>query len=187
MSKIQAKLIVIFMLLGIGIAAIAGQVMADDDDFGRRISGARDVAQVNNILYTKECGSCHFAYQPGLLPARSWKRLIAGLEDHFGDNAELMDEDQLAITTYLVNNSADFSGYKASKKIMQSLNKNMSPIRITDTPYFIHEHDEIQRAAWADNPKVKSLSYCNRCHTRAEAGSFNEHDVMIPGFGNWDD
>ena len=39
--------------------------------------------------YTDACGSCHLVYQPGLLPARSWDRIMATLSDHFGDNAEL--------------------------------------------------------------------------------------------------
>jgi hypothetical protein len=30
-------------------------------------------------LYLNECGSCHTAYAPGLLPARSWKRMLAEL------------------------------------------------------------------------------------------------------------
>jgi len=39
--------------------------------------------------YTDACGSCHLVYQPGLLPARSWDRIMTALSDHFGDNAEL--------------------------------------------------------------------------------------------------
>ncbi|HPQ24397.1 MAG TPA: cytochrome C, partial [Gammaproteobacteria bacterium] len=50
---------------------------------------APGVAPVDNPLYLQECGSCHFAYQPGLLPARSWNNLMGGLENHFGENAEL--------------------------------------------------------------------------------------------------
>jgi hypothetical protein len=39
--------------------------------------------------YTDACGSCHLAYQSGLLPERSSDRIMATLSDHFGDNAEL--------------------------------------------------------------------------------------------------
>lgn len=168
---------------------------SDDDDnrkggfFGgkNRYGGKADVATVTDVLYKKECGSCHFAYQPGLLPSRSWEKMMAGLEDHFGDNAELPDENQSAITRYLVLNSADRSNYKTSIKILRSLRGAGYPIRISDTPYFVHEHDEIPVRVWKDNPKVKSLSYCDRCHVNADAGSFNEHDVTIPGFGKWED
>ena len=37
--------------------------------------------------YTQECGSCHLAYPPGLLPALSWQRLMGGLDRHFGTDA----------------------------------------------------------------------------------------------------
>jgi hypothetical protein len=39
-------------------------------------------------LYKDECGSCHFAYPPTMLPAASWERVMAGLGAHFGDNAD---------------------------------------------------------------------------------------------------
>jgi len=37
------------------------------------------------------------------------------------------------------------------------------------------------------NPTVKSISQCDACHTDAERGTFNEHDINIPGYGRWDD
>ncbi len=215
MKENKVKLSVIFLALAAGMAVIAGQVFADDDGdddnnrsgyyqngrerdkdddsrggfFGGKdgFGGKADVAAVENVLYKKECGSCHFAYQPGLLPALSWEKMMAGLENHFGDNAELLKEDQVEITMYLIANSADYSDHKASIKISRSLDGMGNPLRITDTPYFINEHNEIPAKMWKDNPKVKSLSYCDRCHANAEAGSFNEHNVNIPGFGKWDD
>jgi hypothetical protein len=54
-------------------------------------------------------------------------------------------------------------------------------------PRLRHEHREIPQKLYKDNPKVKSLSYCNRCHANAGEGSFNEHEVNIPGVGRWDD
>lgn len=33
------------------------------------------VKPVDNTIYEKECGSCHFAYPAGLLPSNSWKRI----------------------------------------------------------------------------------------------------------------
>ena len=62
-----------------------------------------------------------------------------------------------------------------------------APLRITELPYFVHEHDEIPARLIADNDKVESLSQCNACHRGAERGQFDEDDVVIPGFGRWDD
>jgi mono/diheme cytochrome c family protein len=33
-------------------------------------------------LYKQECAACHMAYPPGLLPARSWTRIMSGLDKH---------------------------------------------------------------------------------------------------------
>jgi len=39
--------------------------------------------------YKAECGSCHVAYPPQLLPGASWQQLMAQLERHFGSDASL--------------------------------------------------------------------------------------------------
>ena len=146
-----------------------------------------DVASVTNPLYKEECGSCHMAYPPSLLPAKSWNKLMAGLEDHFGDNAELDEETAHSISQYLQQNSAELSDYRRAGKFLRSINSNETPMRISDIPYFKHEHDEIPQRLVAENEQVKSFSQCNACHTKAEQGKFNEHDVRIPGYGQWDD
>lgn len=175
-----------FLLAG-GIALPFQAALADDDGwfgFGKR---RPDVAPVNNTLYAQECGACHFAYQPGLLPARSWQKLMAGLEDHFGENAELDAEEVRRITAYLVENAADRSDYKRSRKMARSIPAGAAPLRITEVPYFRREHSEIPKRVVSGNPKVGSLSNCDACHTRAQDGSFEEGEINIPGYGRWED
>ncbi|MFQ5489045.1 MAG: cytochrome C, partial [Gammaproteobacteria bacterium] len=56
----------IWMLLVGGMLFPLQALLADDGgwfSFGKR---RPDVAPVNNDLYDRECGACHFAYQPGL-------------------------------------------------------------------------------------------------------------------------
>jgi Dihaem cytochrome c len=156
---------------------------------GMALSGDRSSgpAAVGNDLYARECGSCHFAYQPGLLPTASWEKIMATLSDHFGDNAELASEDASAIRDYLVKNAADRSASGRSEKIIRSLRGLEAPIRISEVPYIRRKHDEIPSRLIGGNPKVKSLSNCNACHTGADRGSYNEDGVSIPGYGNWDD
>lgn len=173
------------LLLG-GMLTLSNVVMADDDSYSRR-GNVADVAPVHDARYAKECGSCHFAYQPGLLPARSWQKLMGNLADHFGDNAELPQEDSAAITDYLVKNAADRSNYRRSVKIDDSLSTRQTPARITQVPYIVSKHDEIPARLITGNPKVKSLSQCQACHTKAEAGSFSEREINIPGYGRWED
>ena len=154
------------------------------EEYGHRSTG---VAAINNPLYKEECGSCHMVYPPGLLPGNSWTKIMTGLEDHFGDNAELDTEARQTISTFLLANSADQSDYRRSRKFIRSIKSGDAPLRISEIPYFKHEHDEIPNRMVIGNPKVNSFSNCNACHAKAEQGSFNEHDVRIPGYGRWDD
>jgi len=150
-------------------------------------SSERGVAPVENALYKQECSGCHYAYQPGLLPARSWEKIMKNLDNHFGDNAELSKEDTLKLTNYAVKNASDNSNYKRSKKIHRSISKNETPIRITEVAYIKRKHRELSRRHLADNPEVKTLGNCQACHTKIDKGSFSEREINIPGFGAWDD
>ncbi len=58
-----------------------------------RLAAPTGVRAVDNPLYAAECGGCHFAYQPGLLPEASWRKMMGSLADHFGENAELEARD----------------------------------------------------------------------------------------------
>ena len=156
----------------------------DDDD---KHHDDEHIKAVNNEAYLNECSSCHFAYQPGLLPARSWQQLMTTLDEHFGDNAELETDVQQALTTYLAKNAADLSSDQFSKKLIRRLSKDKTPLRITEMPYFVHEHDDLSKKMVSGNPEVKSLSYCDKCHTSARQGDYSEENILIPGYGRWDD
>ena len=159
----------------------------DDDGFFKFFKRSPGIAPVTNQLYKEECGSCHFAYQPGWLPEQSWRDMMSSLDDHFGDNAELNPANHKVILEYLVSNSADKSNYNRSKKIMRSLGSSSAPKRITDIGYIKHEHDELPASLIAKNDKVASLSHCNACHQDADQGTFREGNIKIPGHGKWDD
>lgn len=166
-------------VLGLAALVMAGSAAADSDRRGP------DVKPMTNPLYKAECGSCHFAYQAGFLPARSWKKLMGGLMDHFGDNAELEEADRLAIENYLVANAADKVSERRSQKFMRSIG-NTTPLRITEVRYFRNEHDEVPQRV-IKHEQIGSLSNCMACHTRADTGSYAERDIRIPGVGRWED
>ena len=154
-------------------------------NFGR----AKEVKPVTNEQYRSECGECHFAYQPGLLPEKSWLKLLdaEALKNHFGDNAEL-DKDTLdAIRAYAVENSADKSWYKRSRKIANSTADGEAPLRITEVRYIKRTHEDIPEKMIKGNKDVKSQSFCNKCHTQAAKGVFDEDTVQIPNFPNRED
>lgn len=148
----------------------------------------KEIVPVDNKLYRDECGSCHFAYQPGLLPVKSWEKLLnsEALVKHFGVNAEL-DKDTLAdIHDYAVANAADKSYHKRSRKIAQSTAQLEAPLRITEVRYIKRAHRKIAEMMVGQNKDVKSLSYCDTCHTQAGKGVFDADTVNIPNYPGWD-
>ncbi|MBF0615005.1 MAG: hypothetical protein G8237_12500 [Magnetococcales bacterium] len=146
-----------------------------------------EVAVLQNALYDQECGSCHFAYQPGWLPARSWDKIMTGLKDHFGENATLAAEPQRQLTDWLRVHAADHAQGGKIQKMVRSIPAQATPIRITEIPYFQKEHRKLPLRTWKENPQVRSLSHCATCHPQAKEGSFDEHAVRIPNFGPWKD
>jgi hypothetical protein len=143
-----------------------------------RDNDASAITPVNNSIYLAECGACHFAYQPELLPESSWIKLLTSLEDHFGETFELDADSQNIITDYLRSNSADHSTKKRARKIMKGLG-NQAPLRITQIPYIIKEHHEISPDV-LNRESIGSLSNCIACHTTAEDGIYDDDNVKIP-------
>ena len=180
------KSVIITFVTLISTAFSIPVVFSDDDrdEYRQRSLG---VAPVTSKPYTSECSSCHMAYPPGLLPASSWNKIMNGLDSHFGDNAEVDSDDYRLISKFLNDNSADKSGYRRSRKIMRSINENNAPLRISELPYIKRKHDEIPDKMIKYNPKVNNLSNCSACHSQAEKGLFDEDNILIPGFGRWDD
>lgn len=162
-------------LLAIGVTMSAAQ--ADDDDRGERYSGkfggenrGRPLQPVQtNAKFQQECSGCHITYAPGLLPAESWRKMMSGLDKHFGSDASLDEQDNKEITGFLVSNASN--RWSAST----------APLRITESAWFKRKHDdhEINPRVWK-NPKVKSPANCGACHPQAERGNFNEHDIRMP-------
>ena len=148
---------------------------------------ASDVAPVNNQLYIKECGSCHFAYQPGLLPSNSWNKIMSNLENHFNSDASLSADNLVMLSKYLNDNSAERNmQYKRSNKIVSSLASGQIPDSISTTPYMIKKHSEIKKDL-ITQPEVKGLFNCIACHKTADKGIYEEKDINIPHFGKWKD
>jgi len=179
--------ILLFSLYGLGKSLASGGYESDDHDLDHEYHeeyehNDRQIVGSTDTVYLEECGSCHMAYPAGLLPGKSWPKVMVGLENHFGENAELDVQTRQEIEAYLVGESERAS----YRKLFRNLG-DATPLRITELPYFVHEHDEIPARFVGGNDKVKSLSQCNACHRGAERGRFDEDDVVIPGFGRWDD
>lgn len=171
------KTVIVLVFTAIGLLA--------DSYFG--FGAKRGVAPVTDKFYQSECASCHFAYQPGLLPERSWRKLMGGLSDHFGTDASLEPADNKRILKYLVDNSAEkFTQYKRSRKINASIAKDQTPIAVTKTRYFIRKHHELPKRVIVQK-EVGGLANCMACHTTADKGVYSERAIKIPNYGRWED
>lgn len=151
------------IMAGLGFAG----VRADDDEHEYESRRSSRMAATNPV-WKEECGSCHIAYPPRMLPAGSWKKIMSGLDKHFGSDASLDRKTTEQIAAFLERN--------AGRKRNAIGEPNL---RITKSRWFLHEHDEISARTWR-NPKVKSPSNCEACHVDAANGNFNEHRVRIP-------
>jgi cytochrome b len=130
-------------------------------------------------VWREECGSCHLAFHPNLLPARSWKRILAAQAEHFGTDLALDAPTAAAVETFLVRNAAESSATEAAFKINRSIPPGLTPLRITETPYWLEKHNGIRRSDW-QKPLVKSQSNCAACHRDAVAGTFEDAAMRIP-------
>ncbi len=127
---------------------------------------------VKNKMVSNECGACHMAFQPQMLPKRSWEKIMSELSDHFGEDASLEESSRKQILSYLQKNAAD-SGWWGGK-FMRGVKDDMIPLRITQTPYWVREHnEEVSPQAWKD-PKVKSRANCIACHAGANSGNYDD-------------
>ncbi len=153
----------------------------DDDDHhnsSKKHTQKKYITPVNNSTYEEECGACHFPYQPELLPSGSWKKIMAGLDDHFGEEIEIDTESINAISGYLISNSAEKSSAKRAVKIVRSL-RGRTPIRISEIPYIIEKHDEVDPKIF-NRESIGSLANCIACHITAEKGIYDDDNVVIP-------
>jgi hypothetical protein len=145
--------------LALGVVAV---VFADDDDDEDHL----DIA--SHPAWQTECSGCHVAYPPQLLPARSWRALMSDLDNHFGTDASLDPQTAADIGAFLERNAGRDRTWSAAPVL-----------RITETPWFVREHDEVPPRVW-QSAKVASRANCTACHVKADQGSYGEGSLFIP-------
>jgi len=136
-------------------------------------------ALADDPKWREECGSCHLAFHPNLLPVRSWQKLMAQQNDHFGEDLALDAATRAALLAYATGNAAERHATEASFKINRSLKPQDTPLRITQTPYWIRKHRHIAASDWL-LPQVKNKVNCAACHRDAGAGTFEDAAMRIP-------
>ncbi len=127
------------------------------------MAGEDSVPPVTDPLVKKECGECHMAFQPAFLPAASWRKMMATLGDHFGEDASLDAVTRDKIESYLVANAGRGRVDRANP-----------PLRITELNWFRHEHREGEVRRMRAKRNVKTLADCAACHRDADRGYFED-------------
>jgi hypothetical protein len=172
-----------YLLRGIGVLTTVGvvSVLAFSLPSGEARGDGSDgmMPKLTHKNWQQECASCHIAYSPALLPRASWRRLMGGLDRHFGENASLDPTTQADILKFLEANAADSGTSQIGRRVMQGMGAKDAPLRLTETRWFVHKHDEVSRATWS-RKSVGSAANCAACHQQAEKGVFDEHDIRIP-------
>ena len=160
------------LLFAVGIS---GYLFASDHGAGN----SPFLPVVSNVTWQAECAGCHTLYHPALLPERSWRKVMAGLDKHFGANASLDGATKKEIVEFLATHAADHSDQSRARKIGQSIPAGETPILITQTAYFTRKHDEVRADVWR-RKAIGSKANCAACHPGADKGSFNEHELRVP-------
>ncbi|WP_457675506.1 cytochrome b/b6 domain-containing protein [Thiolapillus sp.] len=132
-----------------------------------------------DATWEEECGACHLAYHPQLLPGRSWNRLLARQEDHFSEDLYLDAETVSRLREYALANSSDKAVTEAGWKIGESISPAEAPVRITETGYWKEKHGEIPEKVWTRSD-ISGRHNCVACHLDADRGWFEDSAMRIP-------
>ena len=115
----------------------------------RQRQGKHCLPPVTSPAYRAECGACHFAYPPALLPSGSWSAILRKLPEHFGEQVDLDPARRQELADYLTANAAERCDARLADKIMASLG-GQAPLRVSQVPYLVRKHqddDQIGRAS----------------------------------------
>lgn len=131
-----------------------------------------------DATWKEECSSCHMAFPPSLLPAASWKGIMANLSDHFGEDASLDANKVNAITDFLVANAAETQDSLPANRLRRL--DPARPLEITATPFWKRMHGEIPDAVFTQK-SIGARQNCAACHGDAETTAmFAPQMISVP-------
>ncbi|MEO5374840.1 MAG: cytochrome b/b6 domain-containing protein [Alphaproteobacteria bacterium] len=160
-------------LATLGICAVLGVTAAGLSQVP--VPGERPL--VMDPAYARECAACHGLFHPSLLPAGSWRQVMATLDDHFGEDASLAPDVADGIATFLTANAAETWHTEAANRFRRVAATD--PRRITATPYWIAKHGEIDKSVYARR-SITSGANCIACHRDALTPWFADQAIVIP-------
>jgi cytochrome b len=117
-----------------------------------------------------ECGACHLAYPPELLPLRSWLRMLDEQQRHFGEDLGLSADTQHALAA--AARSGSRTPRWAGAMLVASIPAGEAPQRVTQTAFWRERHAAIAEARFA-TPPVSGRHDCGACHGDAADAIFS--------------
>ncbi len=133
----------------------------------------------DNQTWRNSCGACHGPLHPTLLPARSWAAHLDSPDNHFGLQWQFDPKTLSEIRAFLEQNSAETGMTEAAYRINKSIPAGVTPLRITETAFWIEKHERIDDSTWS-NPAVGSKSNCGACHRDARYGTYDDAAIRLP-------
>ncbi len=131
---------------------------------------------IQDEIVASECGDCHMAFSPGRLSMAGWKKIMANLSDHFGEDASLDAKTTQHIEAYMVSKAFDAkNSYPSQLRLKQWVKKGIiDPIRITETPRWTRHHNSPKYRRMMQEVKYDRGANCLVCHKNAERGVYEE-------------
>ncbi len=151
-----------------------------DNFFSRSKYPLIDYKQEHSV-YHHDCGDCHKTYPPFILPEKSWKRIMDGLDDHFNEKITDQNISQAArasIRKFLYANSAEKSTREVSVKMMQSIG-DRNPKSTSKVMYWRETHADIDPSVYK-RESIKDRANCSACHKDFEYGNLDDINIHIP-------
>ena len=108
--------------------------------------------KAQNSDFAHECAQCHTLYAPFMQTSDKHEKIMANLENHFGDDASIDDETNKKILEFLRQNSAE----KSSSKWAIKFAKN-DDIAITSSPFWQKAHENLNKAIFKRDKKQTAL------------------------------
>jgi cytochrome b len=158
-------------------AVCAGAVFISIGSLASLVPASGLIAMPRLAAFQEECGECHEVYHPSLLPRISWSAMMAGLENHFGEDASLSPNTAQAIATYLDKFASESWDTEAANRLR--VVDGTVPTQITATPFWKRKHRKIESSVFETKP-LRGRGNCAACHRDAGSGRFDDQMIALP-------
>jgi cytochrome b len=130
---------------------------------------------LTQLPWTRECGSCHLAYSPALLPFASWRRTLEEQEKHFGEDLGISEEKAGQLLDYA--RAAPTPSW-AAWKLASSVPAGEAPLEVSATAFWRDAHSGLAESDFKP-PRSAGRHDCEACHRDAASGIFHPRMIQM--------